>query len=462
MKTLRNLVSICSLLLLLPGYSQTDQQITDQQVEEIVKHSYQYVAMYNVNNKSAIQNGGWNTIAIDTTLKDHTLKLIARPNNDSFYIICALNLQQEAAVIEMPAFDSKYVSLMVTGYDHYVNIPLSTRQNNFKEPEKILLYSERSPDYQKGTKIEGIDHYFEASGDFVTAIFRVMPHMNNPERFKVIMDQIKSVNLLTLSEYQGKEPLPESDIDAPEVGKTDYDIFENNLLEVMQFVFNHTSFDKNNELDQRLLEIYEPLGVIPGKPYDASRMAQIDGKRFRLVAERVAAEEMAKAAQMGSMREMFQPKGKINLEVLLMQSVVGPIGQPAQEAIYPMIGTTDGKPMNAQNDYVIRMKKDELPPAKAFWSLTLYDTANGFFLPNDRKKYSVGENAGMKLNDQGGIEVYISAEQPEGVPDENWLPLNRGDYGIDVILRLYEPDLDKVEHWEAPKAEKITVKTASN
>jgi hypothetical protein len=54
--------------------------------------------------------------------------------------------------------------------------------------------------------------------------------------------------------------------------------------------------------------------------------------------------------------------------------------------------------MNALNDYVIRMTADGLPPANAFWSTTLYDTANGFFIPNDHKKYSIGENAGMKLN----------------------------------------------------------------
>jgi len=37
------------------------------------------------------------------------------------------------------------------------------------------------------------------------------------------------------------------------------------------------------------------------------------------------------------------------------------------------------------------------------------------------KKYSVGENAGMKLNAEGGIEIYVAAEKPKGAPEENWL-----------------------------------------
>jgi hypothetical protein len=107
------------------------------------------------------------------------------------------------------------------------------------------------------------------------------------------------------------------------------------------------------------------------------------------------------------------------------------------------------------NDYVIEMSREELPPATAFWSLTLYDTKNGFFIPNDRKKYSVGENAGMKLNDEEGIEVYIGAEKPVGVPEENWLPVNRKDEEIDVIMRIYVPDLEKMKAWSPPQAEII-------
>ena len=99
------------------------------------------------------------------------------------------------------------------------------------------------------------------------------------------------------------------------------------------------------------------------------------------------------------------------------------------------------------------MTKDEMPPAKAFWSLTLYDSANGFFIPNDRKKYSVGENGGMKLNEDGNIEIYVAAEKPDGVPEENWLPINRQDENLDIILRVYEPDLEKMKTWKVPKAE---------
>jgi hypothetical protein len=111
--------------------------------------------------------------------------------------------------------------------------------------------------------------------------------------------------------------------------------------------------------------------------------------------------------------------------------------------------------MNAMHDYVIRMTEQELPPAGPFWSLTLYDLDQGFFIPNERKKYSVGENAGMQLNEQGGIEIYIAAEKPEGVPEENWLPINRENLDLSPQMRVYVPDLKKMKAWKAPRAEKL-------
>jgi hypothetical protein len=237
-------------LLLALGFSvsamaQQTIKLSDEQVENLVKRSYQYVAMYNVNNKFALKQGGWNTVDVDTKLKDHTMLDIARPNNDTLYIGVMLDLRKDPAILEMPALDSKYVSLMITGYDHYVNVPVATRLGDFQKPEKMLIYSARTEGY-KGEPIKGIDRTFEATGDFISAVLRVMPHGSDPERFTRIAKQMQSVKAVTLSEYQGGEAKRIDDIELPSVGKTDADVFENNLLEVMQFVFNHTTFDPND------------------------------------------------------------------------------------------------------------------------------------------------------------------------------------------------------------------------
>ena len=441
-----------------PGQEGRSGDLSDEQMQHLVKRSYQYVAMYNVNNKFAMTQGGWNTVVADTQLKDHTMRDIARPNNDTLYISALCDLRKDPVIMEMPAFDSDYVSLMVTGYDHYVNVPMATRLGDFRKPEKMLFYTKRTEGYQ-GELVEGVERVFECSGDFISAVLRIMPHASDSERFKRIAEQMEQVKISTLSEFQGGKAKPIDDFESPAVGQRDADIFENNLLEVMQFVFNHTTFDPDDELDQALLAVYEPLGVVPGQPYDPAKVAKVDGAKFREVSERIFAEEMAKVSdkefQKKELFGKFLPKGEMTLDLLLFQSVLGPIGLPAVEAVYPSVVTTDGKPMNAMNDYVIRMSADELPPTEVFWSLTLYDLQNGFFIPNDRKKYSVGENAGFKLDENGGIEIHVAAENPEGVPEENWLPIERKDEDMDIILRAYVADQEKMKTWAAPKAEKI-------
>jgi len=441
------------------GGDSSTAQLSQQQVEDIMRRSYQYVAMYNVNNKFALSQGGWNTIRADTELKDHTMSEIARPNNDTLYIAAMLDLRKDPVILDFPAFDSKYVSLMVTGYDHYVNVPLSVTKGDFTKPEKALFYTSRTQGYD-GQEVAGVDRYYEMTGDFVSAVFRVMPHANDAALFDKIRAQMQAVRLITLSEFQGKPAREIDDIQFPSVGATDSDVYENNFLEVMQFVVNHTSFDANNELDNAFLATMKPLGVEPGKTFNAASVTAIDGKQFRAAADELRQQEFALTQDPAFTAKhglsLFQPKGEMELQILVLQSVIGPIGLPSTEAVYPPVVTPDGSPMNAQNDYVIRISKAEMPPANAFWSLTLYDSANGFFIPNDHKKYSVGENAGMKLNAEGGIDIYISAEKPEGVPAENWLPINRKDENLDVILRLYDPDIEKFKTYTTPKAEVLT------
>ena len=55
------------------------------EIENLVRRSYQYVAMYNLIHKFAHQLGNRSNVCVaDTKLKDHTLRVIARPNGELF------------------------------------------------------------------------------------------------------------------------------------------------------------------------------------------------------------------------------------------------------------------------------------------------------------------------------------------------------------------------------------------
>jgi hypothetical protein len=278
-----------------------------------------------------------------------------------------------------------------------------------------------------------------------------MPHANDPNLFASNMSAIQGITVQTLSEFQGRPAKTPDPVAFPAYG-ADKAVFANNFLEVMQFAFNHTTFDPADAMDQGVLAALKPLGVEPGKTFDPNNVAQLDPAQVEKIRSQVADEGKANANKYAL--DKFRPKGQMQLDAMVSQSVTGPVGQPASQAIYFQVNTADGSEMNAQYDYVIRMTKDELPPARAFWSLTLYDGEKYLFIPNDRKKYSVGENAGMQLDASGGIAVHIAAQRPEGVPAENWLPINRGDLPLNLRLRVYAPDIEKMKTWQTPKAAK--------
>jgi hypothetical protein len=453
------LVALVPMIAPIATATSKEATMDDAQIEKIVRLSYQYVAMYNVINKAAMQEDnpmktGWNGTFAAEGLLDHTMKAIARPNNDTLYVTSNLDLYSEPVVVSYPAFDSKFVCLETSAYDHYCEIPLSTTKGDFKSPIKILYYTARSKGYS-GEPVEGVDKVLEMTGDFVISFLRVMPHAAEPERMQKNLGAMQEVKVQTLSEYLGKPPKPAEMIDFPAFN-TDVGIYENNFLEVMQFVFNHTTFDPQDKMDKDVLAAFKPLGVEPGKDFDPGAVATIDGKKLADAVEKIQKEALAVSSDPKGdpyLYDMFKPKGEMTLEVMVKQSVTGPIGVPAHQAVYPAVATADGQPINAQHDYVIRMAKDTMPPATAFWSATLYDLKNGFFIPNDHNKYSVGENAGMKLNEEGGIEIYIAAEKPEGAAEENWLPINRKDEALDIVMRIYAPDMEKLKKWEMPKAE---------
>jgi hypothetical protein len=428
------------------------------ELENVVKRSYQYVALYNtllgfaLNEKNPFSTHGWNKTYKPTAAMDHTVRVIAAPNNDTLYVISALDLRKEPVVVSYPAFDSKYVSLETSAFDHYCDSPLATSAGDFKRPTTVLFFTKRTEGYA-GQKVAGVDVIHEMTGDFAAAFLRVMPHSNDPERFMRVVGQIQQIDVRTLSEFQGKARRPVDPVEFPRFG-TDLGVFTGNFTEVMQFVVNHTTFDPSNELDREFLAAMKGIGIEPGRVYDPSKVARIDGAAMKTAVEQVAAWGKANTDKYAF--DKFKPKGQMSLEAMVAQSVTGPVGQPAAQAVYlNLFQSADGQPLTALHDYVIRMTADQLPPAGAFWSFTLFDAKDAFFIPNDRKKYSVGENAGLKLDESGGSAIYIAERQPPGVPSENWLPIPRQGLPLRVQIRVYVPDLEKMKIWQTPTAERV-------
>jgi hypothetical protein len=52
-----------------------------------------------------------------------------------------------------------------------------------------------------------------------------------------------------------------------------------------------------------------------------------------------------------------------------------------------------------------------------------------------------------------GQDVYCDLQPP--IRSHTWHGLVRGDYGIDVIVRIFAPDLERFAEWKPPVAKNL-------
>jgi hypothetical protein len=119
---------------------------------------------------------------------------------------------------------------------------------------------------------------------------------------------------------------------------------------------------------------------------------------------------------------------------------VGVGGQRASIATYPFALFDDTRaPLSGSTRYVIHIPKTSLPiPAKAFWSLTLYDS-NSFFVDNPLNRYLVNNRSSLHPNADGSIDIYIQHDEPSSPAQlSNWLPAPAAGAGFRLIWRLYD------------------------
>ncbi len=102
---------------------------------------------------------------------------------------------------------------------------------------------------------------------------------------------------------------------------------------------------------------------------------------------------------------------------------------------------------------MLNFAKDELPPAEAFWSLTMYD-ADGFPVANPINRYAVGDRDALGYNSDGSLDIYIQPESPGKDREANWLP-SPSSGTLNITMRLYAPKAQALDGRWAPPAVRI-------
>lgn len=100
--------------------------------------------------------------------------------------------------------------------------------------------------------------------------------------------------------------------------------------------------------------------------------------------------------------------------------------------------------------YTIHFTRDQIPQAKAFWSVAVYDQDYDL-VENPIGRYSLGSvDKAMRYDKDGGLTLYLQAEAPTRRFQANWLPIPHGPFNL--FLRAYLPGQSLVEQSYVPPA----------
>jgi len=433
-------------------------KLTSSEAKEIVKEAYVYgfpmvmnyktLYAYALNKNSPEYKGDFNEMSCDARLFTPEDKAIVTPNSDTPYCMFWCDIRTEPVVISVPEIEpNRYYSFqLIDLYTHnFAYIGTLTTGNS---PGKYLI----APTHWKGEKPEGITDIIPCeTGLFFTVVRTQLMEANDIDRVKEIQGQY---TLQTLSEYLGEESkAPQSDSVFP--AWVEGEQFTVDAFKYMDFMLTQI---EPIEQEKPLFQKLSKLGIGTAEGFDINNFDEETQDSIKAgvkegfseledFIKKYASDPLASAKIFGTRDFLSQSaKDNYNLEDFYLPRAVaaqtGLYGNSGFEATYPTYFVdTEGQPLNAsENNYTITFKAGELPPVKAFWSITMYDGKTQLLIDNPLDRYLVNSTMmdHFVFGEDGSLTIYVQKESPGEALEANWLPAPDGPFY--AVMRLYGPE----------------------
>jgi hypothetical protein len=207
--------------------------------------------------------------------------------------------------------------------------------------------------------------------------------------------------------------------------------------------------------DQPILAQMQRIGIERGKSFDIDKLDPVIKTALASVPQdalALMAWKVRSLARVENGWSMNTDTMGVYGNFYLKRAMVTQIGLGAnlpEDAIYPLnLADESGKPLDGGNAYILHFEKGAMPPADAFWSVTLYDS-EGYQVPNDLNRFAVSSWMPFKYNPDGSLDLYFQNASPGADKQANWLPAPKGPFNL--TMRLYAPTSDALTgKWNPP------------
>jgi hypothetical protein len=364
-------------------------------------------------------------------------KDVTAPNADTLYTTCFLDVGKEPYVLSLPdAHGRYYLFPMLDGWTEVFQVP--GKRTTGTGPQ---TYAITGPGW-KGELPKGVKEYKSP-----TAIVWVLGRIyctGTPDDYAAVHKMQHEISVVPLSAYGKPYTPPAGQVDPNIDMKTPVRDQVNALTAEAYFSLLATLLKDNRpaKADAPMVAKLAKLGIVPGQPFDASKLGDEAAKALADVPKLGFEKIMGHFKEAGRMENgwTFSTKTGLYGTDYLQRAFVTAIGLGAnrpQDAVYPTSEVdAEGKPYSGANKYVMHFPKGQLPPADGFWSLTMYN-GEYFFVANPLNRYSISARQNLKANADGSTDLYIQNETPGADKESNWLPAPTDKFIL--MLRLYRP-----------------------
>ena len=362
----------------------------------------------------------------------------AAPNADTLYTEAWLDVSAEPWVFHIPDMgDRYYIMPMLDGFSEVFLVAGSRTTGG-----RPQTYAITGPGWS-GTLPPGVKQVKSPTG-MVWILGRIYC-TGTPEDYREVHALQDQFSVVPLSAYGQHYAAPAGVVDPAFDMKTAVRKQVNGLGIEAYFIYLAKLLKTNppTAQDAPIVARMARIGLVPGQDFDPAKLPFLDREVIKAV-PKVALVEMARylKKQKTTNGWLYFTKGVGNFgtNYLLrgMANLLGPGWNRAQDAVYPLSQKdAQGVEYNgAKYRYVMRFEKGKLPPAEAFWSLTMYDH-DFFFVPNPIHRYDLARRDKLIANADGSVDLYLQADSPGKDKEANWLPAPKGKFQL--VLRMYGP-----------------------
>jgi hypothetical protein len=415
-----------------------------------------YHTMYKqvIDKTSPDHRGDFNTINSSKSVATPEDKFVVTPNSDTPYSYLWMDLRAEPLVISMPKIEpDRYYTTQLVDLYTYNFAYLGTRA--FGNGGGVFLIA--GPGWN-GPTPAGVKAVIRAETQFAYGLFRTqlfnLTDLSNVNKIQA------GYHVEPLSSFL-HEPAPPLAAAVAWPKPTDDTSSSPSMFPLVNFLFQ---FCPPSPSEKDLLDRFARLNIGPGQTFDFSKFspeiqhAIKDGIKdsdadIAAVVQKINTDAISSGDMFGS-RDFL----KDNYLYRYVGAKLGLYGNSKQDALYfAYFADARHEPLNAsKSSYELRFAKGQLPPNKAFWSVTMYDGKSQLLVANPLKRYLLNSTnlSSYEYGPDGSLTLSISHNKPARTKESNWLPAPDGPFYC--ILRVYlpgEPVLNGT--WKKPPMESV-------